>query len=317
MQCSNCGCGLQPGLGTCPACGTAIGVGASVGAFGERPVEARPMPPPGPYNIRFGVSEPLTETFRLWGNDLGRLVLMTVIPYAFLLPFGVGFGVWAALSFGDGGEPSTTQLVTLVAGGGALAIVAGILMLASNAGIMLLTDDKERNGGAVVLGVWQAFLAGLARSGWLVLANIVLVAVVLALFAVPFGVPLAILIETEEPLYALGFIPALGTFVLGVWLLTRLMPMIPLVVVEELGVGAAISRSWQLTAGRTSTVFLANLVFGVALMGIYMAVGIVSIIPLLGILVQLAANIILGSLQSVYAFALYAGLVGTDGSARR
>lgn len=317
MQCSNCGCGLQPGLGTCPACGIAIGGGASVGAFGERPVEPRPMPPPGPYNIRFGVSEPLTETFRLWGNDLGRLVLMTIIPYAFLLPFGVGFGVWAAISLGDGGEPSMSQWVTFGAVGFACAIVAMILMLASNAGIMLLSDDKERNGGATTLGVWQAFLAGLARSGWLILANLLFLAIVVALWVVPFGVPVAILVETEEPVYALAFIPALGTFVLGVWLLTRLMPMMPLIVVEELGVGAALSRSWQLTAGRTSTVFLANLVFGFALMGIYMAVGIVSIIPLLGMLVQLAANIILGSLQSVYAFALYAGLVGTDGNARR
>ena len=105
--------------------------------------------------------------------------------------------------------------------------------------------------------------------------------------------------------------PALGTFVLGIWLLTRLMPMLPLIVVEELAVGAALSRAWQLTAGRAVDVFMANLVFGVALMGIYMAVGIISIIPLLGLLIQLAANVILGSLQSVYAFTLYAGLVST------
>ncbi|MBI1946177.1 MAG: glycerophosphoryl diester phosphodiesterase membrane domain-containing protein [Deltaproteobacteria bacterium] len=310
MQCSNCGSALAPGQATCSACGLVVGGGASVGAFGERPVEARPMPPPGPYNIRFGVSEPLTETFRLWGNDLGRLVLMTLIPYGFLLPFGIGFGVWAAISMSSGGEPSTTQLVILGSVGFALAVVAGVLMLASSAGAMLLADDKERTGGTG-LGVWQAFLGGLARSGWLILANLLYVAIIVVLWGVPFAVPVALLVETEQPLWALGFVPALGTFVAGVWLLTRLMPMLPLIVVEELSVGVALSRAWQLTAGRALDVFLANLVFGVALMGIYMAVGIISIIPLLGLLIQLAANIILGSLQSVYAFTLYAGLVST------
>ncbi|OGQ10367.1 MAG: hypothetical protein A2138_26685 [Deltaproteobacteria bacterium RBG_16_71_12] len=310
MQCSNCGCALAPGQATCSACGLAVGGGASVGAFGERPVAPRPMPPPGPYNIRFGVSEPLTETFRLWGNDLGRLVLMTLIPYAFLLPFGVGFGIWAAISMADGGEPSTAQLVVLGAVGFALAVVAGILMLASSAGTMLLAEDKERTGGTG-LGVWQAFLAGLSRSGWLILANLIYVAIIVALWGVPVAVPIALLVSTEQPLWALGFVPALGTFVLGIWLLTRLMPMLPLIVVEELSVGVAASRAWQLTAGRAVDVFMANLVFGVALMGIYMAVGIISIIPLLGLLIQLAANVILGSLQSVYAFTLYAGLVST------
>lgn len=312
MQCSNCGYGLQAGQVSCPACGLAIGGGASVGAFGERPVEARPLPPPGPYNIRFGVSEPLTETFRLWSNDLGRLTLMTLIPYAVLVPFGIGFVVWFAMAVGFENEPSTMQIGMMAALGAALGIVALVLMLASNAGMMLLADDKERNSGSAALGVWQAFLAGLARSGWLVLANLLFAAIAIGLWVVPFGVPVALWIESENPLFALGFIPALGTFVLGVWLLTRLMPIMPLIVIEELGVGAALSRSWQLTQGRTATVFLANLVFGIALMGIYMAVGIVSIIPLLGMLVQLAANIILGSLQSVYGFALYAGLVSDD-----
>lgn len=310
MQCSSCGGALAPGQATCSACGLAVGGGASVGAFGERPVEARPMPPPGPYNIRFGVSEPLTETFRLWGNDLGRLVLMTLIPYAFLLPFGVGFGIWAAISMSGGGEPSTTQLVVLGAVGFALAVVAGILMLASSAGTMLLAEDKERSGGTG-LGVWQAFLAGLSRSGWLILANLLYLAIIVVLWGIPVAVPIALLVTTEQPLWALGFVPALGTFVVGIWLLTRLMPMLPLIVVEELTVGVALSRAWQLTAGRALDVFLANLVFGVALMGIYMAVGIISIIPLLGLLIQLAANVILGSLQSVYAFTLYAGLVST------
>ncbi len=308
MLCSNCGRSVAPGLGTCAACGQAVGVGASVGAFGERPVEARPMPPPGPYNIRFGVSEPLTETFRLWSNDLGRQVLMTLIPYAALLPLGIAFGVWAAISLSDSGEPSTTQLVAFGSVGLAFAIVAGILMLASSAGTMLLADDKERTGGTG-LGVWQAFLAGLSRSGWLILANLIYVAIIVALWVVPVGVPVALLVETEEPLWAVGFIPALGTFVAGVWLLTRLMPLLPLIVVEELSLGAALSRAWQLTTGRALDVFLANLVFGVALMGIYMAVGIISIVPLLGMLIQLAANILLGSLQGVYAFSLYAGLV--------
>lgn len=316
MQCSNCGSEVGSGEGSCPSCGVAIGGGASVGAFGERPVEARPLPPPGPYNIRFGVSEPLTETFRLWGNDLGRLSLMTLLPYAALIPFGVGLVVWFAVSVGFEGEPSTTQIGMMVALGGALGLVALILMLASTAGAMLLADDKERNGGSAVLGVWPAFLGGLARSGWLVLANLLFAVVGLALWVVPFGIPLALLIDTENPLFALGFIPALGTFALGVWLLTRLMPILPLIVVEELSLGAAVSRSWELTRGRASTVFLANLVFGVALMGLYMAVGIVSIIPLLGMLVQLAANIILGSLQSVYAFVVYAGLVGEDAKGR-
>lgn len=308
MQCSNCGGALAPGQGTCSTCGQAMGVGASVGAFGERPVAARPMPPPGPYNIRFGVSEPLTETFRLWSNDLGRQVLMTLIPYAALVPFGVAFGVWVAVAMSDGGDPSTTQLVAFGSVGLAFAIVAGILMLASSAGTMLLADDKERTGGTA-LGVWQAFLAGLSRSGWLILANVLLVGVIVVLWVVPFGIPIALLVDTENPIWALGFVPALGTFVLGVWLLTRMMPLLPLIVVEELSLGAALTRAWQLTSGRAGEVFLANLVFGVALMGIYMAVGIISIVPLLGMLIQLAANIILGSLQGVYAFTLYAGLV--------
>ncbi len=269
------------------------------------------MPPPGPYNIRFGVSEPLTETFRLWSNDLGRQVLMTLIPYAALVPFGVAFGIWAAVSLSNGGEPSTTQLVAMGSVGLAFGIVAFILMLAASAGTMLLADDKERTGGTG-LGVWQAFLAGLSRSGWLILANLVYLGVIVALWVVPFGIPTALLIDTENPVWAIGFIPALGTFVLGVWLLTRLMPLLPLVVVEELSLGVALSRAWQLTSGRAAEVFLANLVFGVALMGIYMAVGVISIIPLLGMLIQLAANIILGSLQGVYAFTLYAGLVSTS-----
>lgn len=312
MQCSNCGCGLQPGNATCPACGVSLGGAASVGAFGEQPVAARPLPPPGPYNIRFGVSEPLTETFRLWSNDLGRLSLLTLLPYAVIIPFGIGLVAWFTIAVGLEGEPNTMQIATLVAAGGALGIVSFVLMLASTAGIMLVADDKERNGGASTMGVWQAFLAGLSRSGWLILANLLFGLIAVALWVVPFGIPIALWIESENPIFALGFIPALGTLALGVWLLTRLMPILPLIVVEELGVGAAVSRAWALTRGRAGTVFLANFVFGIALMGLYMAVGIVSIIPLLGMLVQLAANVLLGSLQSVYAFVLYAGLIGEE-----
>jgi hypothetical protein len=311
-HCPHCGAPVAASQVDCPACGTRTAglAGLSAGAAGalaHRDYRAAPLPV-GPYDVELGPFEALSATFRMWSRDWARLSLLAAIPFALMLPFAVAAGVYFAVARPSLDAPGT--LIALVGAGVVLGLVVMIAFLASFAGSIALVDERERNGDGA-LGVIQAFLLGLTKIGRLVVASLAIFGV-MSVGAAGFGAPIAASIYKESP--AIGILALPGFFVLlaGVWLVLRLYPLWTVLVVEDVALGAAFRRSFELTRGRAGTVFLCGFLFGLVLFGLGIGTGILGLVPILGILVQLGFNLITNALSATFAVAIYAGLVNAE-----
>jgi hypothetical protein len=315
-RCENCGCAVDAGATTCAACGRSIElpVAASVAAVGAREYAMAPLAP-GPYDVELGVAESLSWTFRIWADNLPRLALLALVPYAFMIPFVIfGFaaafaptevssvapGVADALRFN-----STFPSLWIGAGGLALALLMIVASLASVAGSIHLVDEKVRG---VRVTAMTAFLAGLRHVGWMFLGWIL--ASALGVFAIAGPVaPIIVAVSANEPLVALFALPGLVTTALALIVAARLAPALPALVVEDRPLGAALVRAWDLTRGKTGVVVGATVVFGLGYFGLSMMSAMAGVVPLFGIVLQLAINAAITPLVYVFPFALYAGAV--------
>ena len=306
IRCENCGCGVPTNAtGACPACGQAY-VGASVGALGARDYTLSPVKP-GPYDVELGVSETLSWTFRLWADSLPRLAGLALIPYVFMIPFEVFGAVSIAMpdQIYDRAGASTPSTLLAACAAVALAVLWIVASLAAGAGSVHLVDEKAHG---VSISAWSAFLAGLRHVGWLLLGW--LLAIVVAAFAVvgPLA-PIIVSVQQGEPLVALLALPGLATTALALVVGARLAPALPAIVVEDLSLGAALTRAWTLTRGKTGIVVGASLVFTLAWLGMSTATAVLGIVPILGFVAQIVVNALLTPLIYVFPFALYAGAV--------
>jgi hypothetical protein len=99
----------------------------------------------------------------------------------------------------------------------------------------------------------------------------------------------------------------------------RLLPLLPVIIVEDTDAFTALGRTWRLTSGRTWKLVTTALLFGAAYFGVSMALGMIGIVPIIGAFIQLAVNAILVPLCYVFMFVVYAGCVREEqqeGSAR-
>jgi hypothetical protein len=319
-RCPNCGVSLDPSASQCIACGTRTAA-SSVGAVSDRGYHINPMPV-GPYNISFGATEALSVAFRNWSRDWGRLVGLAAIPLLFSLPLLIGFGVWAfvAMKPAGGGDPSVGSMIAM----GGLGFVAFCVMMvgyiASLAGIVINVDERERTGG-MTLSVWESFLAGLSKAPRLIVVGLVIGVIALVGFGPLFGAGTYALIAVadgnSEPAIA-GLLGIVGIilFPFATYLSLRLMPVWTIAVVEDCAIGEVFSRAFALTKGHALTLFGALLLLMLVMFGIGMAGGILGLIPLLGLLVQIAVNLFTASLQPVWGHAIYAGLVNESQKGR-
>lgn len=314
-RCENCGCGLDglDGLQACPACGRSLhahSAHASAGAFGDRRYEAGPAPV-GTYDIKLGAGDAIGATFKLWSENLARLAALGFVPYLLLIPFVAvaGFlmftpGLAGAFDALDLDDWDTTWPLWAAAGVG----VGGLFMvvsLASTAACIHLVDEKTQG---VSVTVWGALLASLRHVGWMLVATVFLGALWMVGLAAPI-VPLSLAIAEESWTIASLTLPALFVTAAVFVLVARLLPLLPVIIVEDASFFTALGRAWSLTSGRTGRVVGAALAFGVAYFGVSMAVGMVGIIPFVGAILQMGANAMLMPLAYVFTFVVYAGCV--------
>ncbi len=271
-----------------------------------------PTLPDTPYGVPLQASELLRRTFEVWRDDAVRLGLLTALPYAFVVVAAaagvVGYGVADAHLFNSSLLQSFGPLQAALVGVlGGLFITSALFFVAAYAGGFLVVDERLR-GESRSSGPLGALLAGLPHLGRLLVAYVV-VGVAMAMCMVPAAACTAVAVPAESwPLglgaAALAFLGVAGVCFVGL----RLVAAGPALVAENLGPFAALQRSLDLTRGRVGDIFVACDVFFVVLFGLNAATTVLTILPLLGVLVQVLVGVALASLQTVFLFVLYAAL---------
>lgn len=302
-RCPNCWNDLAPGqpCATCAQGQTA----ASVGALASREYQAAPLPA-GPYDVVLGPSEILSATFRMWARDWGRLALLAAIPLAFMVPF-VGAGVALAMAIGTDFVNSPAALAGGIGGGIVFLAVITLASLATYGAMIALVDEKERTGNNAI-STGQALLLGLSKAGRLLVGCLATGGVMTVGFGAVFG-PLLAAEVLEQPIASTLALPGIAVAIAGLWLMLRLSPLWTILVVEDLAIGASFRRAFELTRNQAGTIFVCGLLFGLVSIGLSLAAGVLGLVPLLGLVVQLVANLAMSSLGAVFQLALYAGLV--------
>jgi hypothetical protein len=311
VRCTRCGCAIDPNAVACAACGAACGASASsapssAGALGDRRYDAPPAPV-AQYDIALGATESLAATFKLWSENLARLSVLGFVPYALLIPLAAA-GALAAMAPSDtfGSLDGFDGLwPMLIAGGVAVGALFMVLAFASMGACVHVVDEKTQG---VDVPVVTALLASLKHVGWLFVAYVVLGVLMTAAMAVP-AVPLIWGMSEDSYAIASAALPLLAVTAVLFVVCARLLPTLPIIVVEDRDAFTALTRAWRLTSGRTMTVVGAVLLFGLAYFGVSMAVAIMGIVPIVGALVQMVANAVLMPLCYVFAFVVYAGCV--------
>lgn len=301
-RCANCGCGIDVFALTCTACGVQVAsTASSAAAVGERPFTQKPMPA-ATYDIPLGATDSIGATFKLWSENLLRLGALGFLPYALVIPAAAGAGAFAAFARVDDYWP------LLVAGGTAFGALCMVLWLASTAACIHLVDEKTQ-GGDLTLGA--ALLASFKHIGWLFAGCLIVAAVWMVGMAAPI-IPLAWGIGDDEPTIALLALPALAITAAMLFVAARLLPLFPVIVLEDADVFTAASRAWRLTAPHTWPVIGAMMLFGLVYMGASMAAGMIGIVPVIGAIVQMGVNAFLVPLCWVFSFVIYAGCVRNE-----
>ena len=267
-----------------------------------------------PYGVSLNAGELLTRAWTAWRDDAGRLIGITAIPYALMMGVVV-MGVIGVVASGfdiDHLDDSGPFIGLAIGGGLGLFISIMLLFVAAAAGTFLVVEERLR-GESKGLTAVGAILAGLSSLGRLMVSYAVIgggMTVLLApVMALGFYAITAESFAIGGAAIALLFPVGIAAFIASM----RLFAVGPIVVIEDVGAFEGIRRSWAMTRGNFGDIFVAFLVFGAIMIGINMATSILGIIPIVGALVQLAAGVVIGSLQSVYIFLVYAALRDKQG----
>jgi hypothetical protein len=272
-----------------------------------------PTPQHVPYGMPLDAGALLGRMYNIWIGDAPRQVGIIALPYAVLVALGVVAVVVAVVArVAEMGDPSIGVIVAAGGVGLAACVVSFALFVAAQAGAMLALEEAAR-GERRHLSVFGAIAAG-----WPAFWNLLGTYCLTGLGALVLCAPGAILVSVGAAMEDQIAVAVAGGALLFVGVCAclygvfRLAVMVPSAVIEELGPVQAMQRSIVLTRGKVGSVFVASLLFGAVMMGINFATMLVGMIPLLGALVQLGVSIVLGSLQSAFAFSLYAALKDTE-----
>ncbi len=189
----------------------------------------------------------LDETFRLYRRNF---VLIAGVSVAFAIPFAAlaGFGFWALLSntinaaAGGTAADLTNQLNGLLVGF-VLGYLVNIGLLPLQYGAVVFAICQSALGNRVTLG---GMLRAATRRYFHVLGYIVLVVLMILFFCL---------------------------FPLWIWILVGWIALLPSIFVENLGLGAAMSRSWALVRGSWWRTFLIVLLMLLIEYGVSLALG--------------------------------------------
>jgi hypothetical protein len=289
-----------------------------VGDHHAWPSTHRGSQPFTPYGVSLQPGELLTQTWRVWRSDAWRFVGVTALPYGVAIVAAVVLFAAMAVVVGDitnldNLAMSGPLLGLIVGGGGGLLITASLLIIAATAGTYhaaeeCLRQEKRTDG---VLGTLLVGLSSLVRLVGLYLVSSV--TVVLLVMPAVFMITWAVSGESWA-LGGVGVLLGFGALVASVVLGMRFFLLAgPVIVAEDVGIVAALRRSAELSRGRVVDLFLACLVMGAVAFGINMVSSALVLLPVVGVLGQLAVTVALASLQGVFLFLLYAGARDLEG----
>lgn len=276
---------------------------------------ARPAPQFSPYGVSINAGDLLGRTWSAWRGDALRLTLITGLPYGFLI-LGVIGVVVAGVVMGfnlDRVEEGGAFLGLLIGGGGGLMVSAWLLMVAAMAGTWMVVEERLR-GEDRSAGAFSALLGGLHALGRLTVAYLI-VGVAMTIVMAPALALSAGAVVAESWAMGGGALLLWCPTLIAIFIATlRLVAAGPAIVAEDLGAIAGLRRSMELTRGHVvADVFVACLAFGGVLMAVNMMVSILGLITIVGMFVQLAFGVVLGSVQATFLFLLYAGLRDRQG----
>ncbi len=262
-----------------------------------------------PYGVSLRATELLSQSWNALKDDMGRLVGITALPYAFMVVAMIGLVVAGiAMNFDiDHLDESGPLMGLVIGGGGGFVISAWLMMIAAQAGTFLVAEERLR-GESRSVGTVGALMQGLGFLGRLCGAYMLMGLVAMVVFS-PTMILAGAAVATENVAFGVGAAMfAIPSFLVLWYGSLRVMAAGPAIVAEDLGVIDAIKRSIALTEGKVTDVFVAFLVFGAVMFGVNMMVSIIGIIPLVGVLVQLGFSVAMGAFQSVFMFYVYAAL---------
>lgn len=318
INCGTCGSSVPEGATFCPVCGaTQKTEGTNPYQVSDAVIDAAPLVPVGrdeegyEYNVQFGVSATISETFNAWFNSLGQLVLISLIP---LIPgivlTLVSIGVLVSLAMKK--FPSLLEnfeidrLAELFGGIGVgmiLVFVGFILIvmvtsLPAFMGQFKIMDEKMKHGVSQS-SIWYTYMAGF-KFVLPIFGFGFLLYIAMGVFILPVG------LVGGSAAFSVLYVVAI--MVVMSFLAARFCIFLPLMVLEGLPLFSALARSNKMVTGRTWKVMGIYGVFFAIMIAIGSGLGILGLIPILGQLVGVAAQLLLAPLQAALMFSIYAGL---------
>ena len=262
------------------------------------------------YGVGLNPGQILTQTIDVWRKNAGVLLALSAFPYFLMILAMVGLGIGAyavGLNFDGVMEGHISpSVIGLAVGGVVVLLFSMVAMTAGQAGSILVLEDKLRDDSRAI-GFGGAMMAGLSHVLPFACAYFLYSCVAMLMMSPAIGAGVAVATEHYAAGVGLGILAFAG-FAGFVYVSLRIFAFAPAVVVEELGPIAAIKRSFELTSGRVTDVFLSMLVLGGVYFAINIGTSILGIIPILGALLQMGISMVMVSFQVAYMFHVYAGL---------
>ena len=244
----------------------------------------------------FQIGRALSTSFSIWGREFIPFNLLALVVFSPL----IAFTAWATLTPNDFVWTLAYRAIDFAAPN-----LLGYVVTAT----VVYGVFQELRGRRTTIG--DCFSNGLAR-----LIPVIVVGVLVAICTALAGLPmlLAVALADNAPVIALPLM--LGSFVAIIYVSCALWVAIPACVVEQPGVLASLSRSWELTRGNRGSIFLLSLLFGVAGAVIGVGIGFVAAVafPSATGLVALLAVVMVSSLEAVLVAVVYHDIrVATEG----
>jgi hypothetical protein len=225
-----------------------------------------------------GAGELIKKTWEVFSKNWKGLVLVSLVPTLVSLAVGVVFAIFGAVGMGIGamgglGVPVAAVMVVL-----GILVLVGVIYVGAWGAVAMVAAAKEAIDGQVVK-VKETY--GKAKPlVWKYVWVMFLVSMVVS------GGWLLLLVPG---------------IVFGIWFFAAQF----VVVDEGLGGMAAMMKSKAYVKGHAAGVFGRMFVFGLLMMGVYIVVSLVSLVPVLGWVVSTVANVGLVPATVVFMYLLY------------
>ncbi|MBN2804370.1 MAG: hypothetical protein JXR91_14840 [Deltaproteobacteria bacterium] len=329
LHCSKCGRSTSMITDTCPYCGyiqtsiqNIIISDKTDQDWTQTDSEKgnNPNLPQFSYDVSFGIGQTIGETFNIWSNSLGKLILINLIPAVPIIIvaiLAIIMLISSILNLFDGNFSflDTTNLANFLGtlGVGTIGVAAAvlisiiILIIPALAGHFIIINNREyfKNNNTSVFKIYlSGFKYILPVIGFFFIYNIILSLII--------GIPVSISIAASaifSPVKnAIIVFQIFAVLFLLPVIIARLSIVIPLMIIEKANLIKAIFLSNSMINGHTGSVIGIYTIFLLIMLGVNLVSGILGFIPAIGQLANIAIQLAISPLFSALTFAIYAGL---------